>query len=173
MKYFLSFISSILLLISIFAMLLRIVTLMRLKRLAYKIYGAKYRLSRRLSYLYGDAARLCSGDDTPTVILLFVKNRNLKYHFTEEGILELYLGNRETYRTSKSTVTVGKEVKWALKKRIDLELSNGSCVILFSKVPLDVTCSDSSAPKYLSNGDTAFGKVSFYSLGDFCARMID
>jgi len=56
------------------------------------------------------------------LIIIFVRRTHTKYHFDSKNCVEVYVGNRETYRTSKVQYPIGKNVTWKLISKTKISL---------------------------------------------------
>ena len=138
----------------------RIITVFNIKKKAKKGYGFNFRTNNILKLIFSvfpQHISLHNSDKTLNLIIIFVRRKHAKYHFDSKNCVEVYVGNRETYRTGKVRYSIGKNVTWKLISKIKISLvENAKTVFVLSRAPMDVTCSDKSANEYLSNGDVFF-----------------
>ena len=153
----------------------RIIVVLNIKKKAEQTYKSSFKYNSIFKLLFSvfpKHASLSSRDKTLNLIIIFVRRRYLKYHFASKNNVEVYRGNRETYRTGKLQYSIGKNVTWKLISKIKISLmENAKSVFVLSRAPMDITCSDKSANEYLTNGDAFFGNCMVYSkkhfMGDF------
>ena len=153
----------------------RIITVFNIKKKAKKVYGFNFRTNNILKLIFSvfpQHISLHNSDKTLNLIIIFVRRKHAKYHFDSKKCVEVYVGNRETYRTGKVQYSIGKNVTWKLisKTKISLE-ENAKTVYVLSRAPMDVTCSDKSANEYLSNGDVFFENCVVYTQKHFIGNM--
>ena len=149
----------------------RIVAVYIIKKKAKKVYGCDFRTNSILKLIFSVFPKhisLHNRDNTLNLIIIFVRRKHAKYHFDSKKCVEIYVGNRETYRTGKVQYSIGKNVTWKLISKIKISLeTNAKAVFVLSRAPMDVTCSDKSANEYLSNGDVFFENCVVYSKKHF------
>lgn len=100
----------------------RLVSVLSVKGAAEQIYGRKFRAKKLLCAILAPLAKYTYLSDAPgecEVIVVFARRRYAKYHFDSPRTLELYEGNRETYRTGKVRYAIGKNVTRKLKWRTE------------------------------------------------------
>ena len=145
----------------------RIVAVYLIKKKAKKVYGCDFKTNSILKLIFSVFPKhisLHNRDNTLNLIIVFVRRKHAKYHFDSKKCVEIYLGNRETYRTGKVQYSIGKNVTWKLISKIKISLEeNAKTVFVLSRAPMDVTCSDKSANEYLSDGDVFFEDCVVYS----------
>lgn len=153
----------------------RIITVFNIKKKAKKVYGFNFRTNNILKLIFSVFPKhisLHNSDNTLNLIIIFVRRKHAKYHFDSKKCVEVYVGNRETYRTGKVQYSIGKNVTWKLISKIKISLEeNAKTVFVLSRAPMDVTCSDKSANEYLSNGDVFFEKCVVYTQKHFIGDM--
>ncbi len=150
---------------------LRIVIVLKIKKKAKKVYGCDFRTNSIVKLIFSVFPKhisLHNSDNTLNLIIIFVRRKHAKYHFDSKKCVEVYVGNRETYRTSKVRYSIGKSVTWKLISKIKISLiENAKAVFVLSRSPMDITCSNKSANEYLTNGDVFFEDCVFYSKKHF------
>ena len=153
----------------------RIVAVYIIKKKAKKVYGCDFKTNSILKLIFSVFPKhisLHNSDNTLNLIILFVRRKHAKYHFDSKKCVEVYFGNRETYRTGKVQYSIGKNVTWKLISKIKISLeTNAKTVFVLTRAPMDVTCSDKSANEYLSNGDVFFEDCVVYSQKHFMGDM--
>ena len=153
----------------------RIITVFNIKKKAKKVYGFNFRTNNILKLIFSvfpQYISLNNSDKTLNLIIIFVRRKHAKYHFDSKKCVEVYVGNRETYRTGKVQYSIGKNVTWKLISKIKISLEeNANTVFVLSRAPMDVTCSDKSANEYLSNGDVFFENCVVYTQKHFIGNM--
>ena len=149
----------------------RIIVVLNIKKKAEQTYKSAFKCNSIFKLLFSVFPKhtsLSSRDKTLNLIIIFVRRRYVKYHFASKNNVEVYLGNRETYRTGKLQYSIGKNVTWKLISKIKISLvENAKSVFVLSRAPMDITCSDKSANEYLANGDAFFGDCMVYSKKHF------
>ena len=149
----------------------RIVAIYIIKKKAKKVYGFNFRTNNILKLIFSvfpQHISLHNSDNTLNLIIIFVRRKHAKYHFDSKKCVEVYVGNRETYRTGKVQYSIGKKVTWKLISKIKISLEeNAKTVFVLSRAPMDVACSDKSANEYLSNGDVFFENCVVYTQKHF------
>ncbi len=149
----------------------RIITVFNIKKKAKKVYGCDFRTNSILKLIFSVFPKhisLHNSDNTLNLIIIFVRRKHAKYHFDSKKCVEVYLGNRETYRTGKIQYAIGKNVTWKLISTIKISLvENAKTVFVLSRAPMDVTCSDKAVNEYLINGDVFFEDCVVYSKKHF------
>ena len=145
----------------------RIIVVLNIKKKAEQTYKSAFKCNSIFKLLFSVFPKhisLSGRDKTLNLIIIFVRRRYVKYHFASKNNVEVYRGNRETYRTGKLQYSIGKNVTWKLISKIKISLvENAKSVFVLSRAPMDVTCSDKSANEYLTNGDVFFGDCMVYS----------
>ena len=153
----------------------RIITVFNIKKKAKKVYGFNFRTNNILKLIFSVFPKhisLHNSDNTLNLIIIFVRRKHAKYHFDSKKCVEVYVGNRETYRTGKVQYSIGKNVTWKLISKIKISLEeNAKTVFVLSRAPMDVTCSDKSANEYLFNGDVFFENCVVYTQKHFIGDM--
>lgn len=140
----------------------------RVKRFAEKKYESQIKTISFFSLFFKNHAVLSCENHNITITLLYITRKYAKYHFTTPNDIEVYVGTRETYRTGRVRYAIGKTVNYKLKKRIKLNTPySESRIVLFSKVPMDITSAESSSAPHLGNGDRIFGNTVIYSAKKF------
>ena len=149
----------------------RIITVFNIKKKAKKVYGFNFRTNNILKLIFSVFPKhisLHNSDNTLNLIIIFVRRKHAKYHFDSKKCVEVYVGNRETYRTGKVQYSIGKNVTWKLISKIKISLEeNAKTVFVLSRAPMDVTCSDKAVNEYLINGDVFFEDCVVYSKKHF------
>ena len=149
----------------------RIIVVFNIKKKAEQTYKSAFKCNSIFKLLFSVFPKhisMYSRDKTLNLIIIFVRGRYVKYHFASRNNVEVYRGNRETYRTGKLQYSIGKNVTWKLISKIKISLAeNAKSVFVLSKAPMDVTCSDKTANEYLTNGDVFFGDCTVYSKKHF------
>ncbi|MBE6534425.1 MAG: hypothetical protein E7678_05615 [Ruminococcaceae bacterium] len=111
---------------------------------------------------------LHNSDDSINLIIIFVRKKYAKYHFDSKTRVEVYVGNRETYRTASLRYSIGKKVTWKLTGGFNIKsIENAKSVFVLSRKPMDITSSDKKANSYLENGDIFHGDCVVYSKKHF------
>ena len=153
----------------------RIITVFNIKTKAKKVYGFNFRTNNILKLIFSvfpQHISLHNSDKTLNLIIIFVRRKHAKYHFDSKKCVEIYVGNRETYRTGKVQYSIGKNVRWKLISKIKISLEeNAKIVFVLSRAPMDVTCSDKAVNEYLINGDVFFEDCVVYSKKHFMGDM--
>ena len=153
----------------------RIIVVLNIKKKAEQTYKSAFKCNSIFKLLFSVFPKhisLSDRDKTLNLIIIFVRRRYVKYHFASKNNVEVYRGNRETYRIGELKHFISKNVTWKLISKIKISLAeNAKSVFVLSKAPMDVTCSDKTANEYLTNGDVFFGDCTVYSkkhfMGDF------
>ncbi len=150
---------------------LRIIVIFKIKKKAEKVYGCDFKnnsIFKLIFSVFPKHISLHNCDNTLNLIIIFVRRKHTKYHFDSKKRVEVYVGNRETYRTGKVRYSIGKNITWKLTSKIKISLNdNAKAVFVLTKIPMDVTCSDKTAKEYLSNGDFFFEECVVYSQKHF------
>ena len=145
----------------------RIAHVFIIKKKAKKIYECNLLNNNVFKLLFSVLPKhisLHSDDNKLNLILIFVRRKHAKYHFDSKKRIEIYVGNRETYRTGKVRYSIGNDVTWKLTNKINVSLNeNAKTVFVLTKKPMDVTCSDKAANEYLTNSDVFFEDCTVYS----------
>ena len=143
----------------------------KIKRKAEEKYKIEFAAKSIFDYLilpFVGQVSLCGGDGVTSLAVVFVHRKNARYHFDSESRIEIYVGNRESYRVGKVRFSVGKSVTWTLKRRINLRYCQGKNVIyVLTKSPMELTSSDKAANEYLLSGDMLFNTSQVYSYRHF------
>lgn len=143
-------------------------TVFKVKKKAEKLYSEKFRIKLSILPVLSSVVYLFSQNGTKSINLVFVKHKYQKYHFDSASRIEIYVGNRETYKTGKLRFSIGKRVTWKLKGSLALHISeNKEITVIFNRPPMDITSSCAKAPEYLGNGDIIFDDITIYSLKYF------
>lgn len=152
----------------------RIITVFNIKKKAEEIYGCVFKYNSMIKLVFSVFPKhisLHNKDNTMNLIIIFVRKKHAKYHFASKNSVEVYRGNRETYRTGKVQYSIGKNVTWKLISKIKISsMENAKSVFVLSREPMDTTCSDKSANEYLTNGDAFFGDCMVYSKKHFMGK---
>ncbi len=150
---------------------LRIVVVFKIKKKAEKVYGSafKYSSAQKLVFaIFPKHISLHNEDNTVNLVIIFVRKKYVKYHFASKNNVEVYRGNRETYRTGKLQYSIGKNVTWKLVSSTKISCNeNYKTIFILTKAPMDVTSSDKTASEYLENGDFFFEDCLVYSKKHF------
>ena len=154
----------------VFHVLYRLCFLFRIKSRAEQVYRGAFEydsLPKLLFSLFPKQVSMHRYDGAVRVVVLFVRRRYAQYHFDSKGLVEIYVGNRETYRTGKS-YKIGGNVTWKLVGTVKIRTEGtGKTVFLLTKRPMDVTSSDKTASTYLENGDVFLGDCTVYTKKHF------
>ena len=149
----------------------RIIVVLNIKKKAEQTYKSAFKCNSIFKLLFSVFPKhisLSGRDKTLNLIIIFVRRRYVKYHFASKNNVEVYRGNRETYRIAKLHHFISKNVTWKLISKIKISLmENAKSVFVLSRAPMDITCSDKSANEYLTNGDAFFGDCTVYSKKHF------
>ena len=153
----------------------RIALVLKIKKKAEKIYACQFRFNSVCKVIFSAFPKhisLHSIDNTLNLILIFVRKKHAKYHFDSKDCVEVYVGNRETYRTGKVRYSIGKNVSWNLKNKINVSCNESAkTVFILTKTPMDITSSDKSANEYLGNGDSFFDSCVVFSKNHFISAQ--
>ncbi len=110
---------------------------------------------------------LTKDNDGSTLVIIFVRRKYAKYHFASKNHIEVYTGNRETYRTGKTRYSIGKNANWKLRESFRIKCNEQKIItFVFTKMPMDVTSSDKNAPRLLVSGDLLYDDCIVYSQSD-------
>ncbi len=141
----------------ILQMIFRILTVYKIKKKAENVYECHLKYNNVLKLLFSVFPKhisLHSQEKPLNLVIIFVRKKHAKYHFATKSCVEVYVGNRETYRTGKVRYSIGKNVTWKLVSNLKISRNeNAKTVFILTKAPMDVTSSDKSANEYLANGD--------------------
>ncbi len=140
----------------------------KIKKKAECVFSDKFKIKVSFFTLLSSVVYLFSQNAGVCISLVYVKRKHAKYHFESSGLIEIYVGNRETYRTGKVKYSIAKNPTW--KKKGEIVLNNTEAkrsFVIFTSAPMDITSSDSSAPQYLGNGDVIFENITLYSAKHF------
>ena len=152
----------------------RIVYVSIIKKKAEKTYKCSFKNNSLLKLVFSVLPRyiaLHNDDSTINLVIIFVRKRHAKYHFDSKSRLEVYVGNRETYRTGKVRYSIGKNVTWKLNSGFNIKSIEGAkSIFIFSKKPMDITSSDKKANSYLDNGDAFYEDCTVYSKKRFIEK---
>lgn len=145
----------------------RIVYVGVIKRKAKKIYGCSFKHNSLFKLIFSVFPRhiaLHNSDSTINLIIIFVRKKYAKYHFDLKSRVEVYVGNRETYRTGKVRYSIGKNVNWKLNSGFNIKsIESAKSVFVLTRKPMDITSSDKKANSYLENGDVFHEDCVVYS----------
>ena len=153
---------------------LRIIVVFKIKKKAEKVYGCDFRTNSILKLIFSVFPKhisLHNSDNTLNLIIIFVRRKHAKYHFDSKKCVEIYVGNRETYRTGKVQYSIGKNVTWKLISKIKISLeTNAKTVFVLSRAPMDVTSADKKTNEFLANGDAFFNDCVVYTKNNFMSQ---
>ena len=153
----------------------RIIYVCAIKRKASRIYDCSFKHNSLFKLIFSVFPRhiaLHNNDNSINLIIIFVRRKHTKYHFDSKTRVEVYVGNRETYRTGKARYSIGKNVNWKLNGKFNIKnVESAKSVFVFSKKPMDITSSDKNANSYLENGDTLFENCVVYSKKHFIEKV--
>ena len=145
----------------------RIVYVCVIKRKAEKIYNCSFKNNSLIKLIFAVLPRyiaLHNNDSTIALVIIFVCKRHAKYHFDSKSHVEVYVGNRETYRTGKVQYSIGKNVTWKLNSGFNIKsVESAKSIFVLSRKPMDITSSDKQANTYLENGDIFHENCVVYS----------
>ena len=102
----------------------RVVYVYVIKRQAEKIYNCSFKNNSLIKLVFAVLPRyvaLHNKDNTINLVIIFVCKRHAKYHFDSKSRIEVYVGNRETYRTGKVRYSIGKNVTWKLNSGFNIK----------------------------------------------------
>lgn len=152
----------------------RIVYVSVIKKKAEKTYKCSFKNNSLLKLVFSVLPRyiaLHNDDRTINLVIIFVRKRHAKYHFDSKSRVEVYVGNRETYRTGKVRYSIGKSVTWKLNSGFNIKsIENAKSVFVLSKKPMDITSSDKKANSFLENGDAFHEDCVVYSKKHFMEK---
>ena len=150
---------------------LRITVVFKIKKKAETVYGRAFKYNSTLKLIFSLFPKhisLHNEDNTINLIIIFARKRYAKYHFASKKIVEIYRGNRETYRTGKHRFSIGRNVTWKLLDTIKISCNEmANTIFIFTKAPMDVTSADKSANEFLANGDSFFADCIVYTKNNF------
>ncbi len=145
----------------------RVVYVCAIKRKAEKIYNCSFKHTSWFKLVFSILPRFISlhnSDNSINLIIIFVRRKHAKYHFDSKTRVEVYVGNRETYRTGKVRYSVGKNVTWKLNSGFNIKsIESAKSIFVLSRKPMDVTSSDKKANSYLENGEVFHEDCVVYS----------
>ena len=105
-----------------------------------------------------------SEDKSRRIVLLWVCKKYARYHIDSRDRLEVYVGNRETYRTGRHWVRIMRRVDWKLNSKVKFpQYKELPTVFVLSRMPMDVSSSDKSANEYLASADVFFENCTVFS----------
>jgi hypothetical protein len=153
---------------------LRIIVLFKIKKKAEKVYDCDFRTNNILKLIFSVFPKhisLHNSDNTLNLIIIYVRRKHAKYHFDSKKCVEVYVGNRETYRTGKVQYSIGKNVTWKLISSIKISCNDkAKTVFILTKAPMDVTSADKKANEFLANGDPFFNDCIVYTKNNFMSQ---
>ena len=124
----------------ILQIVLRIIVLFKIKKKAEKVYDCDFRTNSVLKLIFSVFPKhisLHNSDNTLNLIIIYVRRKHAKYHFDSKKCVEVYVGNRETYRTGKVQYSIGKNVTWKLISTIKISLvENAKSVFVLLKTKI-------------------------------------
>ena len=152
----------------------RVVYVCVIKRKAEKIYNCSFKNNSLIKLVFAVLPRyvaLHNSDNSINLIIIFVRKRHAKYHFDSKSRVEVYVGNRETYRTGKVRYSVGKNVTWKLNSGFNIKsIESAKSIFVLSRKPMDITSSDKKANSYLENSDVFHEDCTVYSKKHFMEK---
>ena len=153
----------------------RIVYVSIIKKKAEKTYNCSFKNNSLIKLVFSVLPRyivLHNDDRTINLVIIFVRKRHAKYHFDSKSRVEVYVGNRETYRTGKVRYSIGKNVTWKLNSGFNIKsIESAKNIFVLSRKPMDITSSDKKANSYLENGDVFHEDCVVYSKKRFMEKM--
>ncbi len=153
----------------------RVVYVYVIKRKAQKIYNCPFKHNSLIKLVFSVLPRfiaLHNSDNSINLIIIFVRRKHAKYHFDSKTRVEVYVGNRETYRTGKIRYSVGKNVTWKLNSGFNIKsIESAKSIFVLSRKPMDITSSDKKANSYLENGDAFHEDCVVYSKKHFMEKV--
>lgn len=153
----------------------RIVVASQIKKKAEKVFGSTFKYNSIVKLIFSvfpNHISLHNEDNTMNLIIIFVRKKYAKYHFASKNTIEIYRGNRETYRTGKVQYSIGKNVTWKQIGKNKLSLpENVRTVFVLTRAPMDVTSADKKANKFLVNGDAFFDDCTVYIKNNFMSQI--
>ena len=153
----------------------RIVYVSVIKEKAEKTYNCSFKNNSLLKLLFAIFPRyiaLHNSKNTINLVIIFVHKKYAKYHFDSNSRIEVYVGNRETYRIGQVRYSVGKKVTWKLNSGFNIKnIKNAKSVFLLSRKPMDITSSDKRANSYLESGDVFHDNCTVYSKKHFMEKV--
>ena len=133
------------------------ILLIKKERRKYIIVSSSKKICLNFLLLYYLKYRLHDRENTINLVIIFVRRKYAKYHFDYKSRVDVFVGNRETYRTGSLRYSIGRNVTRKLKYRINIKgIEGDKTVFLLSKKAMDITSSDKKANSYPENGDTFF-----------------
>ena len=135
-----------------------------------RICGKKLTIVNRFSafFLFSRAVIFVSADKSERIVFLWVHKKYARYHIDQRDRLEVYIGNREAYRTHRIRVSIARRVDWKLNSKIKFpQYKELPTVFVFSRIPMDVSSSDIRANRYLASADTFFENCTVFSKSAF------
>ena len=155
-------------------MIYRVIYTCVIKRKADKIYDCSFKHNSLFKLIFSIFPRyiaLHNSDNTINLIIIFVRKKYAKYHFDSKSRVEVYVGNRETYRTGKVRYSIGRNVTWKLNSGFNIKsIESAKSVFVLSRKPMDITSSDKKANSYLENGDVFHEDCVVYSKKHFVEK---
>ena len=152
----------------------RIVYVCIIESTASRIYDCSFKHNSLFKLFFSVFPRhiaLHNSDNSINLIIIFVRRKYAKYHFDSKTRVEVYVGNRETYRTGKVQYSIGKNVTWKLKSGFNIKsIESAKSVFVLSRKPMDITSSDKKANGYLENGDVFHEDCVVYSKKHFVEK---
>ncbi len=152
----------------------RIIVVFKIKKKVEKVYGCAFKYNSALKLVFAVFPKhisLHNEDNTLNLIIIFVRKKYAKYHFVSRKSVEVYRGNRETYRTGKVSYSIGKNVTWKLISSIKISCNdNANTIFILTKAPMDVTSADKKANEFLANGDAFFNDCVVYTKNNFMSQ---
>ncbi len=159
----------------LFQAIYRIVYVFILKKKAEKKYNCTFKNNSLLKLAFSVLPRyiaLHNDENAINLVIIFVRKKHAKYHFDSKSRVEVYIGNRETYRTGKVQYSIGKNVTWKLKNGFNIKsIESAKCIFVLSRKPMDITSSDKKANSYLENGDVFHEDCTVYSKKHFMENV--
>ncbi len=152
----------------------RIVYVYIIKKKAKKIYNCSFKHNSLFKLFFSVLPRyiaLHNSDNSINLIIIFVRKKYAKYHFDSKTQVEVYVGNRETYRTGKIRYSISNNVMWKLNSGFNIKsIESGKSVFVLSRKPMDISSSDKKANSYLENGDVFHEDCVVYSKKHFIEK---
>ena len=153
---------------------LRIIVVFKIKKKSEKVYACDFKYNSMIKFAFAIFPKYISlhnEDNTLNLIIIFVHKKYAKYHFASKKSVEVYRGNRETYRTGKVRYSIGKNVTWKLISSIKISCNDQEkTVFILTKAPMDVTSADKKANEFLANGDAFFNDCVVYTKNNFMSQ---
>ncbi len=147
----------------------RVAMLRRVMRQARQRYSFKFRLCSPLGIfpILGKYARAADLSGRFAITVVFIRRRGARCHFAAPDKIEIYVGNREALRSSRS-YNISPHVTEKLRGAVEIRGAvTERTLYLFSRAPMDVTCADPKAGKFLANGESFFECCSVSTVGRF------